>query len=274
MAFVKVVNIKTGSESTIVLSLLPSESDQNAIHGSCDNCPVQLCYEDVDKKYKILKIACSWKCGKELSCFQIPTEPSQNLEKDAICSECGGLSKGQDYKHSENCSKFISIEKKVRDNCLKCGGPPNKRRGYQHTKNCPDLSVNKLIAAKMGRPEKFPCPHCNGPAARNGFTHLESCPNHSKNKLLKLKKQVADKQAQNTEVKPTCLKCNGPRKGRGYVHAAECPLNHKILMTEKIKNHKIKPPCPKCGGIAGRARGFRHIEDCPDLAKNKLAAKK
>lgn len=115
----------------------------------CENCGKQQYYTKPIFG-NIEKIACSSKCAKEmgffgkldLSRYSCSSDKSSKTKTrktaGGTCSKCGGKKRGRGYSHTEDCTEN-SINKKISENkplfCPKCNGK-RRGRGYSHTSDC------------------------------------------------------------------------------------------------------------------------------------------
>lgn len=64
------------------------------------------------------------------------------------------------------------------------------------------------------------------------------------------------------EEKPNCPDCNGPPgRARGWKHKDDC------TRLVKVKARQDRPNCPDCDGPPGMVNGWKHKEDCAKVAK-------
>ena len=68
-----------------------------------------------------------------------------------------------------------------------------------------------------------------------------------------------------------CPECEGPSTRGGFAHKDDdCPLKgNNAAKARAAKLREEKPNCPDCDGPPGRARGWKHKDDCARLAKVK-----
>lgn len=68
------------------------------------------------------------------------------------------------------------------------------------------------------------------------------------------------------QKKSLCAECGGTQ----LKHKSTCQHSAAGKLAAKSAAQATRTPCPSCGGEPGRAKGYRHTDECPDSPANKL----
>lgn len=187
-------------------------------------CRASLLFAPVEGDTRPTHVTHCAECGEEIVY-------SGNKQTDIVAAFCGN----KDYNAGRGAympiitqaaltASIVKAEKSDKPKeCPTCGGPSTRGKGFAHTDDCPDSSVNKASTAREARGN---CPHCGGPPGkRRGWKHTDSCTGG---------KEPAEK-------KPPCEHCGGPAKGRGFSHNEGCKvLSDRAAQTAAKPKKKVR----------------------------------
>src|SRR3990167_8928674 len=122
------------------------KGDSKAVRGKCGNCNRVFLYFPPASFERVIELACSLKCEKELkwrnpAIHEKPIVVEKNT-KPPQCPDCGGPSvKGPGWKHNDGCPRVPHKKTAKPERCPECGGLSSQGRGFSHQPGCQNTAA-------------------------------------------------------------------------------------------------------------------------------------